>query len=291
MKQNPASYPSIPQPRDPPGVEDNLEEVPQLQQTPSQATGKGPGHQTRPSTIENDPDDDDPDNLPNNAKTYGNLNENSEGPPSQQEESSIVIDRDSDSETSVSSSSAPLTPSAWLILARHQTAMLEHPVRYEVDSDILQTSSQEIHTDTTNAPKEATVAHGPASYSSTPLYRAPPRKRQNMMGMLQICQALSQTTNSIPDCHAEPSTTEDDPVIDAPKNTSNKDEDVDADFGQEIRTTLTNDPVSLYSSLGYLPLISSMGESHDLSDSNSIHTSAWLFILSRSTEMKFHRVN
>ena len=60
-----------------------------------------------------------------------------------------------------------------------------------------------------------------------------------MMGTLQICQALSQTTNNIPDCQAEPSTTEDDPVNDVPKNIPNEDEDFDADFGQENRSTLT----------------------------------------------------
>ena len=86
----------------------------------------------------------------------------------------------------------------------------------------------------------------------------------------------SQATNSVPDHQAEPPTTEDDPVNDVPKNVPNdaedfgsSDEDFDADSGQEMRTTLTNDPGSLYSSLGDLPLITPMEESHDDSDSDS----------------------
>jgi 3-methyladenine DNA glycosylase Mpg len=200
VKQNSASYSSIPQSRDPPRVKDSLEEILQLQQTPSQATERVPDHQTRPSTAESDPDDDAPDNLPNNVKNCGNLNEDSNernfsGPPSQQEESNVLSDSDSNSEASDSSSSVSLTPSAWLIQACNQAVMLEHLVRHEEDPDILQTSGQEIKTFLTNVPEEATVKQSPVSYSSTPLYRDPPRERQNMKEMLQIYQAPSQATS------------------------------------------------------------------------------------------------
>mgnify|MGYP001286225494 CR=1 FL=1 len=140
-------------------------------------------------------------------------------------------------------------------MAYNQAIRLDHLVRHEEDPDILQTSGQEIKTFLTNVPEEATVAQSPVSYSSTPLYRDPPRKRQYMKGMLQIYQAPSQATNSVPDRQAEPPTTEDDPVNDVPKNVPNdaedfgsSDEDFDADSGQEMKTTLTNGPGPLCSS-------------------------------------------
>ena len=47
----------------------------QIYQAPSQATDRVPEHQAWPPTTENDPDDDVPKNVPNDAEDFGNLDE------------------------------------------------------------------------------------------------------------------------------------------------------------------------------------------------------------------------
>ena len=52
-----------------------MEEILQIYQTPSQAIERDPEHQAWPPTTENDPDDDAPENIPNDAEDFGNSDE------------------------------------------------------------------------------------------------------------------------------------------------------------------------------------------------------------------------